>query len=57
MKSTAITPDTLLETQLNSHNEWRKAMADILLASKQQLLGTICKTYFLLTCYQKTIAL
>ena len=37
MKFTGIIPDTLLETQLNSHNQWRKAMADILFASKQQL--------------------
>ena len=44
MKSTAIIPGKLLETQLNSHNQWQKAMTDILFASKQQLLGTICKT-------------
>ena len=44
MRSTGTIPDTLLETQFNSHNQWWKAMADIVLASKQQLLGTICKT-------------
>ena len=37
MKFTGIIPDTLLETQLNSYNQWQKAMADILFASKQQL--------------------